>query len=190
MLKLNLLALVGVVALGACQPKDSSLSGKKNSKGDEKAAFTLEGKVQALKKGSGLLSCSGVTADATTFVKTSVTFVEGKVDSLKVSAYKNKDNPKDLPNELSPEFLKYQVFAHELKGKLLELELDLEGKKFDIEGYVAMNDKARKVYDLDMQVQDDGEGGKALNATLGYKDSSIGLDLSEAFMGCSVLPLN
>lgn len=186
MLKLNLLALVGVVALGACQPKDSSLSGKKNSKGDEKAAFTLEGKVQALKKGSGLLSCSGTTADATTLVKTSVTFVEGKVESLKVSAYRNNENPKEFPNEVSPDFQKYQVFAHELKGKLIELELDLDGKKFDIEGFVALNDKARKIYDLDMQVQDDGEGGKALNATLAYKDPSINLDLSEAFMGCSV----
>lgn len=190
MLNKSFLVLLGVVALGACQPKESSLSGKKNSKGDEKAAFTLEGKVQALKKGSGLLSCSGTTADAKTLVKTSVTFVEGKVDSLKVSAYRNKDNPNEFPNELSPDFQKHQVFAHELKGKLLELELDLEGKKFDIEGYAAVNDKARKIYDLDMQVQDDGEGGKALNASLAYKDPSIELDLSEAFMGCSVRPLN
>lgn len=186
----NLFVLLGVVALGACQPNQSSLNGKKNSKSDEKAAYTLEGKVQALKKGSGVLSCSGTTADATTLVKTSVTFVEGKVDSLKVSAYRNKENPKDFPNELSPDFQKHQVFAHELKSKLLDLELDLDGKKFDIEGFVAMNDKARKVYDLDMKVEDDGEGSKALNATLAYKDTSINLDLSESFLGCSVQPLN
>lgn len=186
----NLFVLLGIVALGACQPKDSSLSGKKNSKGDERAAFTLEGKVQALKKGSGRLSCSGTTADATTLVKTSVTFVDGKLDSLKVSAYRNKENPNEIPNELSPDFQKHQVFAHELKGKLLDVELDLDGKKFGVEGFVAMNDKVRKVYDLDMKVEDDGEGSKALNAILAYKDTSIELDLSEAFMGCSVQPLN
>ena len=184
----NIFVLLGVLALGACQPNKSSLSGKKDSKDDERAAYTIEGKVHALKQGSGILACSGVNSESTALVKTRVTFVDGKVESLTLAAYSNKENPKEIPNELSPDFIKHQVFSQELKSKLLDLELDLDGKKFEIEGYAAMNDKARKIYDLDMKVDDDGEGGKMLNASLAYKDTSININLSEVFMGCAVLP--
>jgi hypothetical protein len=82
--------------------------------------------------------------------------------------------------------LKYEIFSHELRGKILALDLDLDGRKFEIEAKAAVNGEPKKIYELDIKTEDDGEGGSILKAYLDYKNIGESLDLSEVLMGCFV----
>ncbi|NBX17634.1 MAG: hypothetical protein EBR09_09735 [Proteobacteria bacterium] len=183
LLILSSLALVSAVA---CKQNSSEIAGKKKS-GDEKSEFVpmIAKKVQSLKSKDGFISCSGVDKKLN-LVRTRVEFKGGELSSLNVAAYGDKANPANVLNDLTPDLKKYELFSHELRGKILDLDVDLEGKKFDIEVVSEMTGKARKIFDLDIQTNKDGEGDYALNAYMSYKEISTNLDLSEVFMGCSV----
>lgn len=178
--------LVGLFAV-ACQAKVSDLSSKKkDSKKDDELPLIAK-KVNALKSESGVLNCAGVDKKLQ-LIRSIATFNSGKLESLTVSAYANKDNPSQVPNELTEDLKKFEVFSHEVTKNMIDLELDLDGKNFDIEVFSPVNGKSRKMYDLEIRTENDGEGGSALNGYLSYKDIPSALDLSEIFMACAVLP--
>jgi hypothetical protein len=180
-----LVILLGVA--GACQPQGSNLSSKKKNSDSNQAESFLAKKVDSLKKESGTLRCSGMDAKSH-FVRTEARFTQGKLTELNVSAFANKGDANQPVNDLTADLQKYQIFSNELSSKALDLDVDLDGKKMSIEVIAELNGKARKIYDLDIRLQDDGEGGKALNAFLTYRNTSMDLDLSEVLMGCSVQP--
>jgi len=171
-------ALVALFTVG-CKQTTSDLSGKKKS--DEKNKDYIPQvaqKVQSLKTQNGYLSCSGVDKNSN-LIRTRADINKGQIESLVVAAYGGKDNPAAIMNELNPaELAKYELFKHDVKKKMLDLELDLDGKKFEIEVFTEMSGKARKVYELDVDTKEDGEGSHILNAYLTYKDISTNLDLS------------
>lgn len=180
-------ALVALFTTVGCKQTTSDLSGKKKSDSKNKDYIPqVAQKVQALKTQNGYLSCSGADKNLN-LIRTRADINKGQIESLVVSAYGGKDNPAAIMNELNPaELAKYELFKHDVKKKMLDLELDLDGKKFEIEVTAEMSGKARKVYELDIDTDEDGEGSHVLNAYLTYKDISTNLDLSEVLMGCSV----
>lgn len=179
-------AFVALFSVG-CKQTASDLSGKNKSAGKSKDYIPqVAQKVQSLKTQNGYLSCSGVDKNLN-LIRTRADINKGQIESLVVAAYGGKDNPAAIMNELNPaELAKYELFKHDVKKKMLDLELDLDGKKFEIEVMAEMTGKARKIYELDIETDEDGEGSHVLNAYLTYKDISTNLDLSEVLMGCSV----
>jgi hypothetical protein len=184
----SILSAVAIAVLFAagCKQTTSDLSGKKKSN-KETPEFTpmIAKKVQSLKNTNGYISCSGADSKLN-LIRTKAEFKGGKLESLMVAAFGDKNNPAQPVNDLTPNLKQYELFSHELKGKILDLDVDLEGKKFEIEVTAEMTGKARQIYELDIRTQEDGEGGYALNAYMSYKEISTNLDLSEVFMGCSV----
>lgn len=173
--------------LFSCQLKSyESISANKSTSEKSEKPSQLALRVSALKKESGILGCAGVKPALNLFVRTRAAFVDGSLDSLTVAAYANKENPANIPNDLTPNLKKYELFFHELKNRILDLDIDLDGKKFGIEVIANLNGKARKIYDLEIRDEDDGEGGPALNAYLAYRDA--GVDLSDVFMACATFP--
>lgn len=179
------LSLAVAAVLSACQPQLSQLDSKKKDSESPAENSYIAKKVHALKKEKGSIQCSGVDSKLN-LIRTTATINNGELSELTVAAYANKEDPSKLVNDLTPDLKKYELFRHELKSKALDLELDLEGKKFAVELVAEMNGQARKIYDLEIRVQNDGEGSYALNAFLSYKNTSMSLDLSEVLMGCSV----
>ncbi|MEN9825328.1 MAG: hypothetical protein RI953_1073 [Pseudomonadota bacterium] len=179
------LALFPVLAL-ACHPQQSTIDSKNKGQEEERAVWKLSERVGELKK-AGTLSCSGMDSKLN-LIRTSATFAEGRLESLLIGAYADKSNPSNVVNDLTPDLKKYQIFSNELKPRILDLDTDFEGKKFEIEATAEMNGKARKIYDLDFEVKNDGEGGKYLHGYLSYKDTSTGLDLTEVMIACHLHP--
>jgi len=185
-----LFILITGVSLIGCNLKSSDLSSKNKSDSDKSERLpAIAREVNALTKEDGSLLCSGMDQKMN-LIRTRASFTKGKLDSLSVAAYANKSDPSKPPNDLTPDLKKFEVFSHELIGKALDIDLDLDGKKFGIEVVAEMNGKARKVYELDMRIGDDGEGEKLLNSYLSYKNTTIDIDLSEVYMACSVFLKN
>ncbi|NBW81629.1 hypothetical protein EBR21_07730 [bacterium] len=179
------LALIPVLAL-ACHPQQSTIDSKNKGQEEERAVWKLSERVGELKK-AGTLSCSGMDSKLN-LIRTSASFKDGNLETLTIAAYGDKNNPANVLNDLTPDLKKYEIFSKDLKSKMLDLETDFDGKKFGIEVTAEMNGKARKIYDLDFEVKNDGEGGKYLHGYLSYKDTSTSLDLSEVMIACSLLP--
>ncbi|MFZ9521075.1 MAG: hypothetical protein ACO3A4_11425 [Silvanigrellaceae bacterium] len=172
----------------ACQPKGTStLDSQKKSLEDAAVLESIGKRVSALKLEGGMLSCSGMDKKMN-LVRTRAVFSPGKIESLTIASYADKTNPSNVLNDLSPDLKKHELFEKELTSRALRMEIDLEGKRFNVEVIAAVNGEPHKIYDLDFQAQSDGEGGKILSGFLSYKDISLSLDLSEVLVGCALLP--
>lgn len=185
-MKLMTCFLTAAFLATACQVKTSDLSGKKEkSGGTDYSKSEAARSVHALEKGRGVLDCAGVDSKLN-FVRTRATIDSGKLEALVVEAFANKENPSQVPNQLTPDLEKYRLFSHDVSKRMIDLEMDLKGSKFDIEVFADMNGKSREIYDLEIRAENDGEGASTLNAYLSYKDPTVGIDTSEIIMGCFV----
>lgn len=189
---INLVSLVALFAV-ACQKNSSDLSSKKKDSEVERLSAgekNLIQKVDTLKKDGGRLLCTGVEMRTFRFVRTQAQFDKGSLQSLVIRGYLNKEKPENVPSELADDFESYKIFEFDLLKGAINREVDLNGRKFGVEIFTALNGQARKIYDLRFAPKQDelDVNDTRLDGTLDFKNIEAEIDLSELSVGCTVFP--
>ncbi|NBO38711.1 hypothetical protein EBU99_09020 [bacterium] len=183
MSKISTLFAFAGLALVACQTQQASLDSKKKDPSKLPPTSPLLS-MSDLKKKDGTLNCSGYDGKMN-YISTSVAFKNGKVAEALVAGYEKKD--KSASNvDLTKSENRVEIFKNAIK--FIDVDVDLDGKKTSVELTAVQTDKARKIYSLDLEYKDGGEGVVDLAGYLSYKEISLTMDLSEVFMTCLVLP--
>jgi hypothetical protein len=145
--------------------------------------------VEGLREVGGKLLCTGLDFSSLKFYRTLAEFEKGDLKSLVIKGYFNEKDPKQVPNELSADFENYKIFEFDLLKSALNREVDLKGKKFGVEIFTALNNQARKIYDLRFSPQDDKyePNMTMLKGTLDFKNIESAIDIDELSVGCVVI---
>ncbi|MEY2988518.1 MAG: hypothetical protein RJB13_2039 [Pseudomonadota bacterium] len=184
-------SLLSAFSVVACQKSQSELDSKRSedverlSPSEERLIKQVEG----LREVGGKLLCTGLDFSSLKFYRTLAEFEKGDLKSLVIKGYFNEKDPKQVPNELSADFENYKIFEFDLLKSALNREVDLKGKKFGVEIFTALNNQARKIYDLRFSPQDDKyePNMTMLKGTLDFKNIESAIDIDELSVGCVVI---
>lgn len=184
-------SLLSAISVVACQKSQSELDSKRS--GDVERLSPSEERlikqVEGLRDVGGKLLCTGLDFSSLKFYRTLAEFEKGDLKSLVIKGYFNEKDPKQVPNELSADFENYKIFEFDLLKSALNREVDLKGKKFGVEIFTALNNQARKIYDLRFSPQDDKyePNMTMLKGTLDFKNIESAIDIDELSVGCVVI---